>query len=124
MKKPGFWKKNRVLQNPYYSSIWVLYKLNTGFVRFKYGFCADETHLFGKKPGFSWKLKKNLAFEKRPTNSWVLEALGHLYHPIAVKKIESRIFQRRTTEALEIKRSLCILWVWAGFGEHLFLWKL
>ena len=80
-KKVGPVKKTGVLEEEPGSSkpisyIWVSYGLNKGFVRFKYGFCADETHLFWQKPFFSWKLKKNRFFEKRPTNSWVLEALG------------------------------------------------
>ena len=80
-KKVGPVQKTGVLEEEPGSSkpifyIWVLYGLNTGFVRFKYGFCADETHLFWQKPGFSRKLKKNRVFEKTPTNLWVLEALG------------------------------------------------
>ena len=69
-KKVGPVKKHGVLEEEPGSSkpifyIWVLYGLNTGFVRFKYGFCADETHLFWQKPGFSTKLKKNRVFEKK-----------------------------------------------------------
>ena len=57
-KKVGPVKKTGVLEEEPGSSkpisyIWVLYGLNTGFVLFKYGFCTDEAHLFGQKPGFS-----------------------------------------------------------------------
>ena len=77
MKKHGVLEEEPGSSKPIFY-IWVLYGLNTGFVRFKYGFCADETHLFWQKPGFSTKLKKNRVFEKKPTNLWVLEALGIL----------------------------------------------
>jgi len=41
-----------------YIYIWVLYGLNTGFVRFKYGFCTDEAHLFWAKTGFFLKIEE------------------------------------------------------------------
>ena len=66
MKKTGVLEEEPGSSKPILYCIYgFLYGLNTGFVRFKYGFCADETHLFGKNRVFQKKMKKNWVLGKK-----------------------------------------------------------
>ena len=82
-KRTGFFEEEPGSSTPIFY-ISVLYGLNTGFVRFKYGFCADKTHLFRQKPVFVRKLKKNPKTNLQICGFWMLlKALQyiHIFNP-------------------------------------------
>ena len=60
---------------------------------------------FGKHRFFPGKLKKNRVFEKRPTNSWVLEALGRFL--LTNCNADPSNFSVKSKERLEIHLHKC-----------------